>query len=96
MKNIVLLLSFYLIATFSLFAQVPNAFSYQGVARTNTGEPLATKAISIRASIINTTATGTAVYVVTHTTTTNGFGLFTLSIGSGAPTTGTFGAIDWQ
>lgn len=95
MKNKLLLLSFYLIAAFNLSAQVPNAFSYQGVARNNTGQPLANQSISIRAGILNSSATGTLVYEETHTTTTNGFGLFTLSIGSGTATTGTFAAIDW-
>jgi len=96
MKNKLLLLSFYLIAAFNLSAQVPNAFSYQGVARNNTGQPLANQAISIRASILNTSATGTIVYEETHTATTNSFGLFTLSIGSGNAITGTFVAIDWS
>lgn len=95
MKNTLLLFSFYLVLTVSLNAQVPNAFSYQGVARNNTGQPLANQSISIRASILNASATGTAVYEETHTTTTNGFGLFTLSIGSGTATIGTFAAIDW-
>lgn len=95
MKNKLLLFSFYLLLNIGVQAQVPNAFSYQGVARNNTGQPLATQSISIRASILNASATGTAVYQETHTTTTNAFGLFTLSIGSGTVTTGTFAGIDW-
>ena len=95
MKTKLLLFNFYLLLTVGLQAQVPNAFSYQGVARNNTGQSLANQAISIRASILNTSATGTAVYEETHTATTNAFGLFTLSIGSGTATTGTFAAIDW-
>lgn len=96
MKNkLFLLFSFYLLIAAGLQAQVPNAFSYQGVARNNTGQPLANQSVSIRAGILNSSATGTAVYEETHTTTTNAFGLFTLSIGSGTATTGSFAAIDW-
>src|SRR3954465_13615404 len=95
MKKILFLVSLCVLQASNLFAQVPNAFSYQGVARDIAGQPLASKTISIRASILNTSATGTAVYEETHNATTNAFGLFTLSIGSGTPITGTFAAIDW-
>jgi hypothetical protein len=96
MKKILLFLCLLVFQASTLFAQVPNAFSYQGVARDISGLPLAAKTISIRASIINTSSTGTAVYVETHNAVTNAFGLFTLSIGLGTPSTGTFAAIDWS
>jgi hypothetical protein len=96
MKKNLLFLCLLVFQASTLFAQVPNAFSYQGVARDISGLPLAAKTISIRASIINTSSTGTAVYVETHNAVTNAFGLFTLSIGLGTPSTGTFAAIDWS
>ena len=51
MKKKLLLFTFNLLLTVGLQAQVPNAFSYQGVARNVTGQSLANQAISIRASI---------------------------------------------
>ena len=96
MKKKLLLFAFNLLLTVGLQAQVPNAFSYQGVARNVTGQSLANQAISIRASILNTSATGTIVYEETHAATTNSLGLLTLSIGSGNAITGPFVAIDWS
>jgi hypothetical protein len=47
-------------------------------------------------SILQTAATGTAVYVETQTPTTNAYGLFTLEIGTGNVVSGDFTAIDWS
>jgi trimeric autotransporter adhesin len=79
----------------SLWAQAPQAFNYQGVARDISGTALATKNISVKASILDGTATGTVVYTETHTIATNQFGLFTLSIGTGTVSSGTFANTNW-
>jgi hypothetical protein len=49
----------------------------------------------MRISILQGSATGTAVYVETQTPTTNANGLATIEIGGGTPVTGTFSAINW-
>ena len=94
MKKITFLL-FLLITITTAFAQAPQSFNYSGVARNNVGTPLANQGISIRASILDVTPTGTVLYSETQAATTNQFGLFTIAIGTGTPTTGTLSAIPW-
>lgn len=79
----------------ALLAQAPQSFAYQAIARNAAGTALVSLPVGIRASILETSATGTAIYVETHTATTNNVGLFTLAIGTGTATTGTFSAINW-
>ncbi|MCW3084569.1 MAG: Collagen triple helix repeat-containing protein [Bacteroidetes bacterium] len=93
MKKI--LFALLLVLNFSAFAQAPQAFKYQGIARDNTGAVLSGASISIRPSIRNGSATGLIVYQETHTVTTNALGLFSISIGMGTPSVGTFSAISW-
>ena len=84
-----------ILLTTSTFAQAPEKMSYQAVIR-NSGDALVTnQAVGMRISILQTTATGTAVYVETQTPTTNINGLVSLEIGAGTPVTGTFAGIDW-
>ena len=47
-------------------------------------------------TILQDSATGTAVYVETHTPTTNANGLASIQIGNGSIVSGTFGDIDWS
>jgi hypothetical protein len=51
--------------------------------------------VKVRFSILDSTATGTAVYVETHNTTTSALGLFTANVGMGTASTGTFSSINW-
>jgi hypothetical protein len=84
------------IALFNItLAQAPQKFAYQGVARNNSGAPIINQLISIRASILHATSTGTAQYVETQSVTTNTLGLFTIQIGNGTVQSGTFSAITW-
>jgi len=99
MKNISRII--FTIALFVVFqisnviAQTPQAISYQAVARNLQGQILAEQAVNMRISILQGTATGTAVYVETHALTTNKFGLITLQIGKGTVVSGSFVAINW-
>jgi len=80
-------------------AQAPQAFSYQAIATDNLGKELTDRAIGIRASVLQGSPAGTAVWVETHAVSTDEFGLFTLSIGQGTPQSGTlpaFAAITWD
>jgi len=93
MKKLYILLLF---VTAGLMAQVPQGFSYQAIALNATGEPIVSATVKIRVSILEESAIGMASYVETHTPTTNNVGLFTLTIGQGTATTGTFSGINWS
>ena len=58
-KTLTILLS---ILSLSIMAQAPQAFTYQGVATDNNGFELQNQTISIQASILSSSATGTAVW----------------------------------
>jgi len=77
------------------FAQAPQGLNYQGVARNNVGVELPNQNIGIQLSILDGAATGTVLYTETHALLTDANGLFTLVIGFGTPTTGTFSAVNW-
>jgi hypothetical protein len=94
MKNLFSLLLLSLLCV-GLYAQTPQAINYQGLARDNAGNILANQNVSLKLSILAENITGTAVYVETHTTTTDANGLFALLIGQGTVVSGTFNAIDW-
>jgi hypothetical protein len=79
-----------------LYAQVPQAFSFQGVALNTQGSPISSTEISIEIKILQGSSTGEVKYVETHKVTTNTNGLYTLSIGLGMPVQGVFATIDWS
>jgi hypothetical protein len=70
--------------------------SYQAVVR-DSGDVLVTsQPVGMQISILQATATGTAVYVETQTPTTNVNGLVSLEIGTGSVVSGDFTSIDWS
>ncbi|OFY09563.1 MAG: hypothetical protein A2W93_00265 [Bacteroidetes bacterium GWF2_43_63] len=77
-------------------AQSPEAFNYQAVARDAAGDVMSNQAIGIRVSLHNGSAAGAVDYSETFTPTTNEFGLFTLSVGTGTPVTGQFDTLHWD
>jgi len=81
--------------TASVFAQTPEKMSYQAVVRNSTDQLVTNQGIGMQISILQTTSTGTAVYVETHNTTTNANGLVTIEIGNGIVVSGDFTTIDW-
>ncbi|MFT5986022.1 MAG: hypothetical protein ACI825_001520, partial [Planctomycetota bacterium] len=81
--------------TASSFAQSPEKMSYQAVLSDSNDNLINNQAVGMRLSILQNTATGTAVYVETQTVTTNDNGLVTLAIGTGSVISGDFAAIDW-
>lgn len=97
MKNILKLLFIAVIIHTVVFvsAQPPQAINYQAVARNVLGTPLSNQHISLRLSIHDVSFSGTVVYQERDTATTNQFGLFTVLIGNGTVTMGTFGGIPW-
>ncbi len=78
------------------FAQAPQKMTYQAVLRNSMNNLVVSAPVGMRVSILQGSATGTAVYVETHTTTTNANGLATVKIGDGTVVSGTFSAIDWS
>lgn len=94
MKRLLLALTLVLFTSIS-FAQSPEAIKYQAVARDVNGDVYANTNVSMRISVLETSTTGPAVYVETHSATSNDYGLINLEIGTGTPVTGTFAAIDW-
>ncbi|MBS1684950.1 MAG: hypothetical protein JSS76_09355 [Bacteroidetes bacterium] len=92
-----ILASLALLIALGLTAQVPQQVSYQAIARDNTGAVLANHSISVRLTIHDGSATGTNAYQETFSgITTNQFGLFTLSIGTGTQVgANTFSSVAW-
>lgn len=95
MKKIFTLLAVVLM-TANVLAQAPQSMSYQAVIRNSSNALVASTPVGMQISILQTTSTGTAVYVETQTPTTDANGLVSLAIGAGTATTGTFAAIDWS
>ncbi|WP_199269877.1 hypothetical protein [Algibacter sp. L1A34] len=84
-----------LLITASTFAQAPERMSYQGVIR-DSGDALVTnQVVGMQISILQSSASGTAVYAETQTPTTNANGLATLEIGTGN-TIDDFTTINWE
>ena len=77
------------------FAQAPQSFKYQAVARNASGEILMEQIVSFRIGILQDSAGGILVYSETHLDTTNQFGLVSLEIGNGTVISGVFEGIDW-
>jgi hypothetical protein len=83
MKKATCILVFLLSLLMNLsFAQTPQKFSYQAIARDKSGEPVADKTISVDIRILQGSATGSEVFKESHQPKTNGLGLFTIEIGS--------------
>jgi trimeric autotransporter adhesin len=97
-KTIITFLGAFMLLVFvnQAFAQVPQAFNYQAVARNAAGTLLQNQALGVKLDIHQGTATGTVVYSERQTPTTNNFGLFTVSVGQGTPLSGTFNTILWS
>jgi hypothetical protein len=81
--------------TATTFAQAPEKMSYQAVVRDNGDALIKSLAVGMQISILQGSASGTAVYIETQTPTTNANGLVTLEIGAGT-TTDDFTTIDWS
>lgn len=93
MKRI-LSITFCAISFFALAQNTPQKLSYQAVARNTAGVTINNQLIGVKAEIVDADQT-TALYVETHSVTTNQFGLFTLQIGGGTVSSGTFSTINW-
>ncbi len=95
MKKVVLLFVAVMFVAIT-FAQTPQSFKYQAVARNAGGEFLTMQNVSLQISILQTEVGGTAVYVETHSIQTNEFGLINLEIGNGDLVSGDISTINWS
>lgn len=82
--------------TLNAFAQSPEKMTYQAIIRSQDNSLVLNSNISLRVIVRQGTATGTNVYQETHTVKTNGNGLVSLEIGTGAVALGSFSAIAWE
>lgn len=78
-----------------ILAQLPQAFSYQGMALDKEDKPLISQELGFKISILEDNAAGNSVYSETHKTTSSEIGLFNLQIGRGTQVDGSFEDIDW-
>jgi hypothetical protein len=95
MKTKILLIGMLFMGT-SLLAQAPQKMSYQAVVRNASGALVSGSSVGVRISILQGSASGTAVYVETQSVSTNSNGLLSMTIGSGTVVSGTMAAIDWS
>jgi hypothetical protein len=92
------ILFFMLLSIVMIKTNAQTGLNFQGVARTSNNVILASQTITIKLSILQGSATGTADYTETRRVTTNAQGLFTAVIGdTGAISTlGNFTTINWK
>jgi hypothetical protein len=84
-----------ILMTANVFAQVPNKMSYQAVIRNTSNTLVTSSTVGMRISILQTSPSGTAIFVETQTSTTNTNGLVSIEIGGGTVVSGNFATIDW-
>ncbi|QLH45956.1 MAG: hypothetical protein HWD58_10225 [Bacteroidota bacterium] len=87
---------FFCLGGFTLNAQVPQKFNYQGIARDSKGNPMGKQTLGIKLSVLPTSDATTPEYEEVQTITTNEFGLYTLQIGNGQAVTGTMAEVKWE
>jgi len=93
MKKIYSIALFLLMGTV-LLAQSPKAVNYQAVLRDAQGNLIKSKSVSLRLSVLKGSATGSASYTETHSTSTNEYGMVNLQLGNGS-TSDDFNSILW-
>jgi hypothetical protein len=84
-----------LFISINLFAQAPQKMTYQAVIRNASNNLVVTAPVKMKISILQGSASGTAVYSELHNPTTNANGLVSIEIGSGTSPVGTIGSINW-
>jgi uncharacterized protein (TIGR02145 family) len=80
---------------FGIAQAQPQKINYQAVALNASGVAVKNKVISMRFSILDSSATGSVLYSETHQPTTDGSGQFSVYLGGGTVVSGTFSNIPW-
>jgi hypothetical protein len=94
--NIKIGFSLFLFFFYALSFSQPQKVNYQAVALTAGGQTVKNQAIKLRLSIVDSNATGTVLYTETHQPTTDGAGQFSVFLGGGTATLGTFSNVAWS
>lgn len=94
MKRIITLL-FTTLIVLNGIAQAPYKMSYQAVIRNASNSLVINSNVGMRISVLQGSASGSAVYVETQMVSTNTNGLVSLEIGGGTVISGSFSTIDW-
>jgi hypothetical protein len=84
-----------LLCTSTVNGQSVRPFSYQAIARNFTGTPVTNQSVTVQFTIHDSSATGPVIYLETKILSTNDFGMFNTSVGSGNTAIGNFATIDW-
>ncbi|MFA5668304.1 MAG: tail fiber domain-containing protein [Balneolaceae bacterium] len=93
-KLVLLLVVAFFVAT--AYAQIPEGFNFQAVARDANGNILTHQSLGVKVNILKGSDTGDVVYSETHSTSTNVTGLIQLVIGEGHASEGqSFSAINF-
>ncbi len=92
-KQLLLLTFFMLLFCAGSYAQAPQGFKYQAVARDMDNQAYSNTEMVVRTSI--ELLGGPAVYTETHDVLTSDLGVFNLNIGRGNPVSGNFSTIPW-
>nr|NQU94139.1 hypothetical protein [Bacteroidota bacterium] len=79
----------------TLFAQAPQAFNYQAIARDASGNAMAEKTIALQISILLDNDPAQVIYVEIQVPLTDQMGLFNIAVGYGDVQSGEFQDIDW-
>lgn len=97
LQKYILSIAVVLLATVSVYAQVPQGFNFQAVARDANGDILADKNLGVQVSLLNGAESENPVYTETHNVTTNPLGLIQIVIGEGTAAEGqSFSAINFS
>jgi hypothetical protein len=80
----------------ALFAQVPQKFNYQGIARDTKGNPMAQQRMTLKLTVLPTSDATEGEYEEIQSVTTNEFGLYNLQIGNGTPVKGEMKTVKWE
>lgn len=77
-----------------VWAQSPEGFNYQAVARNADGTLMQNKSITVKTTLLSGPSASNKVYEETHTVTTNAFGHFSIIVGNGT-SSDAFSSITW-
>ena len=84
-----------LLISATVWAQSPDQISYQAVIRDGNNALVTSTTVGVQISILQGSANGSAVYVESHTPSSNANGLVSLQVGTGTILSGNFSTIDW-
>lgn len=93
MKRIIIL-TIYLLTTYSAFSQAPGMFKYQAVVRDSKGKIMDSENIIVLINILQDSPSGTAVFSETHNTTSTEQGIVNLNIGNSNPSG--LSSVEWD